>query len=407
MLSKTYSRGALVAGLVALGWWTLSNRQPGRWRWLSTRLVIVIACVIFTGFVSRVTPAFVATDRSVSNRWELWHEAIRMIEAAPFHGWGSGESGRAFMNWFQPLDRMEGYATMVNSFLQVGVEQGLLVLFLALGIFGWLLVASWQLAHAAWSGRRSSICAGGACLVAWLSANIFSTLWIVTGLWIVPICSMVFIGSAAVTHDFVKSARSLVTCMLVALVAATGFGLVGQTTGPTIQPSGRNGNVAIIRPEGTAFNRTDGAWHIWTDKAVLGDQPGKEIRRWLNQPGAPAHSVIHPLVCSRSSTVNSGQGAVMLFGQQAGRLGHDIPWPADRVTIVHPYGRTPAVAPAFSTIKPSRITVILPSLDQTGDQEAWRTWAKLQHAIVQVSPGVGLDIRPVWPDVANTAMRHP
>lgn len=54
-------------------------------------------------------------DASVGNRIELWGSALQMAAENP-RGFGTG-TGEQYMQWYQPLDRQQGYRTMVNSYL--------------------------------------------------------------------------------------------------------------------------------------------------------------------------------------------------------------------------------------------------------------------------------------------------
>ena len=191
-IAKTYSRGALLALVVGaiftLGASVFRTRTP-QWRVWLLRAVILVACLIGTGFLGRVDPGYLASDGAVANRLELWRSGLEMIACAPWGGWGAGESGRAYMNWFQDIARSEQYTTMVNSYLHVGVEYGLPVL-------ASLLLGSASILVIAWRGAtQGDVVSGaaGASLSAWVTANLFTTLWIKTALWIVPSIATVMI----------------------------------------------------------------------------------------------------------------------------------------------------------------------------------------------------------------------
>ena len=73
-------------------------------------------------------------DRSITNRLELWKATPAMMVDAP-GGWGIGNSGNAFMRWYQPTQRTERYRTLVNSHLTWLVEIGWPLRFLY--VFAW------------------------------------------------------------------------------------------------------------------------------------------------------------------------------------------------------------------------------------------------------------------------------
>ena len=139
-LVHTFSRGGFVAlfvGLIPVLW-----MAPRPWPW--KRIIGVVASVwIIMGFSihlqahERFGQGVVQEDRSITNRLDLWKYAPTMMLDAP-GGWGAGNSGKAFMEWYQPLDRNEPYRTMVNSHLTWLVELGWPGRFLYLT--GWLAI---------------------------------------------------------------------------------------------------------------------------------------------------------------------------------------------------------------------------------------------------------------------------
>jgi O-antigen ligase len=150
LLANTYSRGATIAFgsaavyfVIAQGWaqWWVT------WRIWMLRFLLFTGCVIGTGLSSRLIPKTLSADGAVTHRLELWRGGLEMVAAAPLRGWGAGESGRAYMNWFQDVDRNEGFTTMVNSYLHVGVEHGLAILGGAVFGLAGLLVLAWQISR--------------------------------------------------------------------------------------------------------------------------------------------------------------------------------------------------------------------------------------------------------------------
>ena len=98
---------------------------------------IVLGVSLYLQAHERYTQGIVQEDRSITNRLTLWQAAPAMMKDAP-QGWGLGNSGKAYREWYQPLDQHEVYRTLVNSHLTWLVEFGWVGRFLY--VFGWLSV---------------------------------------------------------------------------------------------------------------------------------------------------------------------------------------------------------------------------------------------------------------------------
>lgn len=99
-------------------------------------------------------------------------------------GFGAGNSGEAYMQWYQPLEMTSGYRKMVNSYLTFLVEQGWLPF--ALLVLGLCLFWFWALP--AESGGWSFEVATGlrAAVLTFLISGVFSTVFEARILWIIP-----------------------------------------------------------------------------------------------------------------------------------------------------------------------------------------------------------------------------
>ena len=154
-LVMTFSRGGLVAGVAALGYvWALAlwrnrpseNARGGTpavesacfagngadgaassravspagfligWQgilrspkcWLSVFLIGLLAGLAGGSGLADRSASALGEDASVTNRFELWQAGLQMAYENPA-GFGSGKSGREFMQWYQAPDRTEGY----------------------------------------------------------------------------------------------------------------------------------------------------------------------------------------------------------------------------------------------------------------------------------------------------------
>jgi len=430
LLAKTYSRGALVAWGAA---WLFGfaavrgGRKVGeRWVW-AARVGVLAVMMLVVGFgwsradgdqsetmhgtsasdgptpgkVDEKEKGVAREDGSVVNRLALWRGGLQMIAAAPWTGWGAGESGRVYMNWFQDLDRDEGYATMVNSYLHVAAEHGLLHLAAVLWVAAWFMLAAWSGADdgnnveygALGITRPALIAAAGASLVGWLVANVFTTLWIEPKLWIIPgLAAGALLWLAVKRPDRRLGRMTCLSGVIAGLALATLFGAgrwLGRNETLEIRP-GANDTVWAKRGIGSDV------WHVWADPAVLGPTPGKELRRWLVQAPSDCLLVVHRAGTGGAREVPPSLAErVVLMGRQAERL-VDFKQGTRRLRLVHPRGMPPF---GVSGQAMGEVVVFLPEIDEAGDAPAWRRWAKESGARIVKSPRSGLDVRALWPDI--------
>lgn len=139
-LIHTFSRGGLIAAFTGLI--VLIGFAPRPWPLTKKTAtgVSVLAMIAFSFYLNaheRYGQGVIEEDPSITNRIELWGATPAMMVDAPA-GWGIGNSGEAFMRWYQPAQRNERYRTLVNSHLTWLVEFGWPLRFLYL--FAWAAV---------------------------------------------------------------------------------------------------------------------------------------------------------------------------------------------------------------------------------------------------------------------------
>lgn len=188
-LIHTYSRGGLVAvsgGLIV--WWWLRGPAPLK-EWIGLGIVVVFLAIYANlGFVEAGSRFVQGTggepDRSVTNRLVVWSAAPRMMIDAP-SGWGVGNSGEAYTQFYQDRGSRFGYRTLVNSHLTRLVEFGWLGRFAYL--IGWIVVLVFT-----WPARRSPAQAVPlACWIAFGIGGVFSTVDESLLLWLIPAVTLV------------------------------------------------------------------------------------------------------------------------------------------------------------------------------------------------------------------------
>lgn len=406
LLCKTYSRGALVAavasGAVFLAWRHGIACKAGRWRWLAARVAGVALLLAMTGFFSRIDPRFVSQDASAGNRLTLWKGGLQMIAASPWDGWGAGNSGPAFMHWFQALDANEAYAGMVNSYLHVGVERGLPLLAGVIAIAATLLLIAFQASRLETHGDRMVVAAGCSLLV-FLIANGFSTLWIFGDLWWLPAAAGLWIlGVTAADYrmrmlELVRN--SFAISALLSILATAILLVAGRSLAPhglTIKPNRNDGWISCAGVGNPAVDIL-----FFPDSSVIGEIWGKEVRRLASE-----------VESSRIRVRSGGQTAavpldrdyqprwIIACGKNAGEgfaaLGN---FPEADLILVHPLDR-----PVGPERLRGKISVILPMLDTRGTGRQWKVICRKRGWNCRTSPGVAQDVRLVWPGILTKEM---
>lgn len=429
LLCKTYSRGALLALAVAFlffhGLLYFAFRDSRHRRragiFFVIRAITLIVLLWVTGFIGRIDPGFVTSDDSIGNRSTLWKGGIQMIARRPFSGWGRRESGPQFMHWFQPIEETAAYAGMVNSYLHVGVEYGLRILLPCL--FALLLPVALALVLARRPGCPHGDCprdlhrvwafGGGASMLAFLIANIFSTLWIFERLWLPLLPAALLIGlSWALVSAKGTRLRLFARAFGITLAGILFFAVVLIGFGHS------------LRAQSDLLIRLDGDWIrlsqpgdeetsgqkilVLVDSSVLGTDWGKEIRRLVLAPEL-ASSLVFAKIGSPSEAKyrNFPQGAedftLIVAGPvdltEAGFLQK-----AERILWLHPSGRPEDRAPQMPPIQGE---IWLPLLDTRGQSSIWRNFAAEQGWEVYSSGAIGNDLRPHWPDIVFDAVFSP
>ncbi len=405
LLCKTYSRGALVAvgmaGVVLLLWRLIRDRRIKGIGMISVRLIAVGVLLFATGFFSRIDPRFVSQDASAGNRLVLWKGGLQMIAASPWRGWGAGQSGSNFTHWFQPLAATERYGGMVNSYLHVGVEYGLPVLVAVLtGAVG-LCFLVWGNAGAGRTNNGLSreaaaifIMAAGSSWLVFLIANVFSTLWIFRNLWWLPAANgLVILASAWAMlgmRSFGMMARALGMAAVLSLLVAAGLYVIGKSVRSDARIAYLPGDRVVVAGAG----RQDGRMLIFPESSVLGEDWGKEIRRLASAEEFRDFEISVPLVDCAEVTCTSPQAIIACGSRFSAGLAALQKFPEAHLILVHPVGK-PDVPDGLN----GRVSVMLPMLDTRNSGRGWKVICKQKGWEISMNPGVGQDIRPVWPGV--------
>lgn len=282
-LIMTFSRGGLVAAAAALlyliGLAVFRGRKretPWRKRsdvWLSVLLLAVLAGgAMWNGLGARTTEAL-GKDASVGNRVELWHGALQMA-AENVHGFGTGKSGEQYMQWYQPLERQEGYRTMVNSYLTFLVEQGWL--WSGAVLLGFVLFWVWTRPR---SGEAVTV-ALRASILAFLVAGIFSTTMEDWRLCLIPAaCAVVLVTLAVGKRKGIEKPHLLAVggSVLVGCAALFTVGFLKSGSDPLKREFGGDGGDRTVTTLAPATPKARSVGCI-VDETILGDRYAKLLR---------------------------------------------------------------------------------------------------------------------------------
>jgi O-antigen ligase len=360
LLVKTYSRGGLVASVVAMvfffglsstGSLPVGSRSMGilpmrfvRHGRLARvlgniliRIVLIAVLCMATGFASRISPDYTMQDKSILNRLDQWKGAIVMINDSPFHGWGYKLGGMAYQNWYQPLSHTTRPIGFVNSYLEVAVEQGSHVLFLAIVCSVALLLIAAKLRNVTW------VAGTGASLVAWMASNLWSSIWLWPGLWILPGLAVVCILVAAVFlnpksrnpksqknlksqipnpkgRDYVASAIDSLTVGIVVWVAIVGAGHVLAKDFPFQAKPAARGDAAIVTRRGSREKSSELRTELWVDAAGAGRYWGKTIRTILENDTTCGSFIVYAPWALKTNRLKQPANKCVYSGFQAGLL---------------------------------------------------------------------------------------
>lgn len=372
IIAKTYSRGALAAvvACIAIGFFTdaasgLKVRKAAAF--MFGRLALLFAAVFICGFHARIAPKYLSSDASVASRMELWKGGLKMAAANPIVGWGIDESGNEYMNWFQGDYDGRKYAGMVNSYLHIGVERGLPVVFAALFVIsGFIFLGGRKF----FGGKKfdSALCGGCAMLlVAFLIVNIFSTLWIFKKLWILPVASMLAIALCAWPNSSERKNAALFSSLSAAILS------LAVSMGIFVAGSLLTGDIKIFKSDGLIKIRASARQEnplkilIIPDPEIFGEPYGKAVKRMFPDMKTGKYEI--DVLPPENTNANGFQGylSIIAAGSKAKLLeGMKTSW--QNVFLLNPMGKNAEKLRDIKSIK-----IVFPSMDIHGQSKYWRT----------------------------------
>ena len=241
---------------------------------------LAAACMAaYVAFVAggRFGSGIVSQD-SVTDRLALWREVPHMMADAP-DGWGFGNSGRAYMEWYGDLPRSHTVRSLISTHLTWLVEMGNAgrVTY----VFLWVLALA-LFAESAACGRSALPLAIG---VAFFASAVFNHVGESPALWAAPALSL---AAYAAGRPW-RRARSVCAWASVAVIAAS---LAVASGSLLCRPSAvdRRGGHFAVRRSGPAVIMNGGTPSTWVVDDVCsgyalsgGYFTGREVRTFFSQ----------------------------------------------------------------------------------------------------------------------------
>ena len=151
-LIQTESRGGLLAtcmGLLCLLCFYIKNDRPNIrdfFRLHTRKLISAVSVVALLTFYSnhlglseRFAHAASGQDESSNVRLRLYAAGLQMMVDAP-QGWGAGQAGDAYGQWYQAIGDSREYLSLVNSHLTWMADYGLLFQIFYIGTWGFVFI---------------------------------------------------------------------------------------------------------------------------------------------------------------------------------------------------------------------------------------------------------------------------
>lgn len=240
-LFHTMSRGGIVGGAVGLGLLVYLSPRP----WPKARLIaggLAFWVVIIGGFFlnahERFGQGIVQEDKSISHRLAIWQSSPQMLAANP-QGWGWNESGQAYMDWFQPLNKHENYGSLVNTHLSKVVELGILGGSLYLVLWTTVLLAGWPSNGSRWRAVPFAM------LVGFGAAALFTNMAREPLVWILPAFCVIAIVVDRLVRWETPNWRNMVVAGIACFSAVFILYFIGKGREPIVSVS--NNAVVIGR----------------------------------------------------------------------------------------------------------------------------------------------------------------
>lgn len=413
LMVMTYSRGAVVAILTALGYWAWTSRKTGtKIVWLSSLMILLLLLWVTHGG-QRILDVMMIPDGSTVNRWTVWKGGLQMLADCP-QGVGRGNSGEIFMQWYQPLSMTTAYRTLVNSYLTLAVEYGFVVFWALVFLFVFIWRITTVQGEEGKSTGQSVFMLGitaRASLLTFVVSGLFSTTFECKSLWLIPIISMLILigiqgrrGYAPGIAMWREAGRHGLVAGILALLLASVMLFAGYAVNREDCLHRKFlGEKAIL-----INSRQDSADQnvlFLIDRHVIGAHYGKLIRRVCEQQGLNTIAV-----WGSETTRNRSLNEKLCHVKEivaAGRMVNDelfstLTFNGRSLILISPESLERDGERA-SILQADRIAVFLPGLETDG-RDLW--WEKAFNPIpanvrfVELE-GSGVDVSWRWDDIVK------
>ena len=327
VLVLTQSRSAFVAFVLGAAILiAFRARTLFAWRrfFIAAGVVCVVAAVlVFAGVGTRFTTGLVNTaDDSDALRVKIVKSVPAMMVDAP-HGWGFGNSGMAYANWYQAPDEFRVMRTLVNSHLTWLVELGWCgrIAYLC-GLFALMFILFG-------AAKRGANPLPLALFAAFFAAGLFNSVMETPMLWLIPCASLVLLCNASVRRIKVLTWRSA------GISAALGLVIAGIMLSVTAFAGSRSNRVPLRVDGGcVVVNGRNAKTWVVDDGFVLGRGfLGRELRMfYVSFPQDPPIGMAWKI-----ADVPKGSRNIAVAGKRC-------------VDFVEAFNRDPSIAGRFESI---------------------------------------------------------
>ncbi len=397
LLMKTYSRGAWVGALAGVGYWIVTMRGAKRkWAFGLVMLLFVLGLAWSTEIGRRLAEGMMGMENSMMNRLRVWKGGLQMLADCPM-GVGTGRSGEMFMQWYQPMEMKTGYRTLVNSYLTLATEQGLIWfgLMAAGALFLWVATREHLLIYE--KAARISLLIFAVC-------GIFSTTFERPSLWIIPGLGFVILVVGMIRRAVEIGGwgrwvrRGIVACSgsLLIVVMLYGLGWWWNRQEPLARNFVAEGRIMSLVPRGkTKYER----W-VWLIDLESGAKYGKSARRWCVEGGREVWCGTGNKRKDVIKWLPGHMAGLMMTGDRVRELG----WIQKRCK----YDRLILIMPApceeweeiSSAIRSYPTTVYVPCVDVDGRGTWWKHRMNgIESVQVIEMEGLGIDCWWLWPEM--------